>query len=102
MAKLPKNWFETIEAAQKWGEKKEALDLFVAAADTLKIADGDFTELVKVLKKNINDANLVVGQTAIRAIFLLSKGLPNSGFSPHAKAMVNPNLDLDLQVTLTS
>lgn len=84
LAKLPKTWFDDIEAATKWVDKKNVLEQLVEAADSPKIADGDFHEVAKVLKKLIGDGNINVAQTAVRACAVLATGLKAS-FVPYAK-----------------
>lgn len=84
LAKLPKTWFDDIEAATKWVDKKSVLEVLIEAADSPKIADGDFHEIAKVLKKLIGDGNINVAQTAVRACTVLATGLKAS-FVPYAK-----------------
>ena len=84
LAALPNTWFEEIEAAGKWQEKKAKLEELIAVADTPKIADGDFDELVRVLNKMIKDSNINVAQTAIRAVTCLGTGL-KTPFAKYSK-----------------
>lgn len=60
---------------KKWTEKKELLESLISDSTTPKIKNGDFSNLVKVLKKLIGDSNIVVSQLAIKACGNLAKGL---------------------------
>ncbi|KAF1797536.1 armadillo-type protein, partial [Mucor lusitanicus] len=63
-AKLPSNFKELIES-KKWQERREALDALLEQAKTEKIMDKDYTDLIALLAKRINDSNiLLVGATA--------------------------------------
>ena len=81
------SWAAEISALKKWNEKKEKLDVVIEAADTPKLAPGDYSGLFEVLKKLACDAHVTVSQYAIRAIGLLAKGL-REGFHDHGVAAV--------------
>ena len=81
------SWAADTLAIKKWNEKKEKLDVVIAAADTPKLAPGDYSGLFEVLKKLAGDAHATVSQYAIRAIGLLAKGL-RDGFHEHGVAAV--------------
>lgn len=51
LSKLPKDFYEKVEA-KKWQERKEAMDTLEALLKSApKLENGDYFELVKVLKK---------------------------------------------------
>ncbi|KAK9509392.1 hypothetical protein O3M35_006719 [Rhynocoris fuscipes] len=76
LSQLPKNFYTQLEA-KKWSERKEALDVLeklLAAAP--KLENGDYSELVKTLKKVIQkDSNVVVVGVAIKCVTGLASGL---------------------------
>lgn len=53
-------WAAETLAIKKWNEKKEAIDKVIAEADTPKLAPGDYSGLVEVLKKLASDAHSTV------------------------------------------
>mgnify|MGYP000879876469 CR=1 FL=1 len=77
------DWATATLAIKKWNEKKEAMDAVIAAADTPKLAPGNYSGLFDVLNKLAQDAHATVAQFAIRAIGFLAKGL-RAGFQEHA------------------
>jgi cytoskeleton-associated protein 5 len=60
---------------KKWTEKKEQLEKLIADTNTPKLMEGDYSGLIKTLKKLISDANSVVSQLAIKACGCIAKGL---------------------------
>lgn len=85
LAALGATWFDEVEAASKWQEKKAKLEELIAVAENPKLAEGDFDELVRVLNKLIKDGNINVAQTAIRAVTCLGTGL-KAPFAKYSKA----------------
>ena len=57
------------------------------AANTPKLAQGDYSALFDALKKFAGDAHAAVSGNAIKAIDALAKGL-RAGFKDHAKQAV--------------
>ena len=80
------DWCEAISALKGWKEKKDKLDALQQKSDTMKLARGDYTELIKTLKKLVNDNNLVVSQVAIKIVGQLVKALRKQ-FEPFGKEM---------------
>ncbi|KAL2913583.1 hypothetical protein HK105_206885 [Polyrhizophydium stewartii] len=72
--KLPKNFYTEIASA-KWQERRDALNGLLEIANTPKIEDGRYGELLNVLAKKIADANIVVAVLAAQCIGCLAKGL---------------------------
>lgn len=68
-------WQEKILEMKKWTEKKEQLEFLITDSNVPKLKSGDFSGLVKVLKKLITDSNQVVSQLAIKACGNLAKAL---------------------------
>ncbi len=52
LSKLPKDFYEKCEA-KKWQERKEAMDLLQQLTSNPKLETGDYSELVKTLRKAI-------------------------------------------------
>lgn len=88
LSKLPKD-FEELCKAKKWQERKEALDkLDALITENPKIAAGDFSTVVSILRDMIKkDANIVVVALATKCLAGLAKGL-RKGFKPYANPMV--------------
>jgi cytoskeleton-associated protein 5 len=75
LSKLPSGWCEKVLAAPKWQEKKEFLDTLIDLAKTPKLASGDYSEVVKTLKRLMGDSMVLVVSTAITAFSMLAAGL---------------------------
>ena len=75
LAKIPKNFFELVEE-KKWQLRKEALDALLPLSQTPKIENGDFGDIVRVLKKFISkDTNVMLVALAAQCVAGLAKGL---------------------------
>ena len=75
LGKLPSGWCEKVLAAAKWQEKKEFLDTLIELAKSPKLASGDYSEVVKTLKRLMGDSMVLVVSTSITALALLATGL---------------------------
>lgn len=53
-------WQDKISALKVWKEKKEMLEELLNDSNVPKIKSGDFSGLVKILKKMVGDSNIVV------------------------------------------
>ena len=84
--KLPSNFHENMASA-KWKDRKDALDAFYAEANTEKIKDGHFEEVIQVLAKSMKDANIAVVTVAAASIDALAKGLRKSFAKYRSKIM---------------
>ena len=78
--KLPKNFYELVEE-KKWQLRKEALDALLPLSQSPKISpNGDYNDLVRVLKKFIaKDTNVMLVTLAAQCIAGIAKGL-RTGF----------------------
>ncbi|XP_076003140.1 cytoskeleton-associated protein 5-like isoform X2 [Genypterus blacodes] len=75
LAKLPKDFYEKIEA-KKWQERKEALDALEALTKNPKLEAGDYGDLVRALKKVIGkDTNVMLVSLASKCLAALASGL---------------------------
>lgn len=75
LAKLPKDFYEKIEA-KKWQERKEALEAVEALTKNPKLESGDYGDLVRALKKVIGkDANVMLVSMAAKCLAGLATGL---------------------------
>ena len=75
LSKIPKNFFELVEE-KKWQLRKEALDALLPLCQTTKIENGDFGDVVRVLKKFISkDTNVMLVALAAQCTAGLAKGL---------------------------
>ncbi|VDN99387.1 unnamed protein product [Rodentolepis nana] len=92
LTKLPNDFYEQIEA-KKWQERKEALSLVENLSDVMKLAPGDYGELMKALIKIIcKDTNVIlVGQSA-KIVAQIASGL-RKGFQPYAGDTIRACID---------
>ncbi|KAL5108615.1 Cytoskeleton-associated protein 5 [Taenia crassiceps] len=92
LSKLPNDFFEQIEA-KKWQDRKEALSLVENLSDTIRLAPGDYGELMKALIKVIaKDTNaILVGQSA-KVVAQIANGL-RKDFHPYASETVKVCLE---------
>ena len=69
LEKLPKNFFELVEE-KKWQLRKEALDALLPLSQTPKISvNGDYNDLIRVLKKFIGkDSNVMLVTLAAQCL----------------------------------
>ena len=76
LEKLPKNFFELVEE-KKWQLRKEALDALLPLSQTPKISvNGDYNDLIRVLKKFIGkDSNVMLVTLAAQCLAGIAKGL---------------------------
>jgi cytoskeleton-associated protein 5 len=91
LSKVNAAFYEAL-VSKKWKERKEALDMLVAASDNPKLESGDYAELAKNLKKCLNDANVFVVELATRCLGMLGRGLRKE-FSTHARQVIGALLD---------
>lgn len=81
--KIPKDFYEKCEA-KKWSDRKEALEALETLVANPKIEPGDFSDLVRTLKKLVaKDTNILVVALAGKCIAGLATGLKKK-FSPYA------------------
>uniref|UniRef100_A0A5K3F5B7 Cytoskeleton-associated protein 5 n=1 Tax=Mesocestoides corti TaxID=53468 RepID=A0A5K3F5B7_MESCO len=75
LSKIPNDFWEQMES-KKWQDRKEALSLVENLSDTMRLAPGDYGELMKALLKVIaKDTNLIlVGQSA-KVVTQIANGL---------------------------
>lgn len=86
IGKLPPD-FHANMASAKWKDRKDALDALYAEANTEKIKDGHFEEVVQILAKSMKDANIAVVGVAAASIDVLARGLRKSFAKYRAKIM---------------
>jgi cytoskeleton-associated protein 5 len=91
LSKVTPAFYEGLQS-KKWKDRKEQLDMLVGVCDNPKLESGDYAELVKNLKKCLNDANVFVVELATRALGMLGRGLRKE-FSQHARNVLPALLD---------
>lgn len=75
LTKIPSTFSQKL-SSPKWQERKEALEELNNILKTApKMADGDYSDLVRSLTKPLKDANIQVVQLTANSIECLSKGL---------------------------
>lgn len=83
LSKLPKDFYERCEA-KKWQDRKEAVEQLFQLTSKPKLESGDYSDLVKVLKKFISkDTNVLVVALAGKCLAGLATGLRKK-FQPYA------------------
>ncbi|MCJ1328806.1 Microtubule-associated protein, microtubule dynamics during spindle orientation [Thelotrema lepadinum] len=90
-SKLPKDFHERL-ASSKWKDRKDALDDFYAVANTERIQEGPFDDVVSVLAKSMKDANVAVVTVAANCVEVLAKGLKKS-FAKYRGRIMAPMLE---------
>ncbi|KAJ1541253.1 hypothetical protein HK096_010319, partial [Nowakowskiella sp. JEL0078] len=89
LEKLPSGFYENV-VAQKWQERKEALDGLLAVMKDQKIEDARYHELCGALAKRIDkDSNIIVAVLAVNCIEALAKGL--KGLFSQYRSIVSSN-----------
>ncbi|XP_074129098.1 cytoskeleton-associated protein 5 isoform X1 [Sminthopsis crassicaudata] len=75
LSKLPKDFYDKIEA-KKWQERKEALEAVEVLVKNPKLEAGDYSDLVKALKKVVGkDTNVMLVALAAKCLTGLAVGL---------------------------
>jgi hypothetical protein len=92
LALVPGDLAARLLAPGRWQDKRELLDMLVAAAEAPAIAPGDYSELVRALRVLLGDSMVLLVQSSIRALGLLGAGL-GAGFRAEACALASPLLD---------
>ena len=77
LSKMPKDFSENM-ASSKWKDRKETLDALFAVANTDRIKEGQYDDVVAALAKSMKDANIAVVTVAANCIEVLAKGLRRS------------------------
>ncbi|CCH43862.1 Cytoskeleton-associated protein 5 [Wickerhamomyces ciferrii] len=75
LSKLPDDFGAKMASAANWKEKLEFLNEVKPVFNVIKIANGDYGELVKVFAKYVKDVNLQVATVSAECIQSLAKGL---------------------------
>lgn len=75
--KMPSDFNEKL-ASTKWKDRKETLDEFYEVANSERIQDGHYDEVIQGLAKSMKDANAAVVTVAANCITVLAKGLRRS------------------------
>lgn len=92
LSKLPKNFYEQIEA-KKWQERKEMLDQCQKLCENARIEPADFGDLVRALKKVVSkDTNVMLVTVAAKCIAGLAKGIRKK-FQPYASVCIDAILE---------
>ncbi|KAJ6636203.1 Protein mini spindles [Pseudolycoriella hygida] len=92
LSKLPKDFYEKLEE-KKWQLRKESLEALDTLLQNPKLANGDYGDVVKALKKIISkDTNVVLVAMAGKSLAALARGL-NKKFSIYAPACVSAILE---------
>ncbi|KAJ3118323.1 Microtubule-associated protein, microtubule dynamics during spindle orientation [Phlyctochytrium bullatum] len=86
------NNFYTELASTKWKERKEALEGLLALVKAPKLEDGRYGELLNVLAKRVNDANILVATLSINCIDNIARGL-RTAFAPYRGIVLSALLE---------
>lgn len=83
LSQLPKDFFDKLEE-KKWQLRKESLEALEVLLQNPKLANGDYGDVVKALKKVIaKDTNVILVAMAGKSLASLARGL-NKKFSTYA------------------
>lgn len=91
LSKVPKDFNENM-ASSKWKDRKETLDALYTAANTDRIKDGPYDDIVAALAKSMKDANIAVVTVAANCIEVLAKGLRKS-FAKYRGRVMAPMME---------
>lgn len=91
LSKIPKEFNENM-ASSKWKDRKETLDALFAAANTDRIKDGHYDDVIAALAKSMKDANIAVVTVAANCIEVLAKGLRKS-FAKYRGRIMGPVME---------
>ena len=89
--KMPSDFHERLASA-KWKDRKETLDEFYEVANTERIQDGHYDEVIQGLAKSMKDANVAVVTVAANCITVLAKGLRKS-FAKYRSRVMAPIME---------
>ncbi|XP_024396661.1 protein MOR1 [Physcomitrium patens] len=89
---LGKSTFWDGVKATKWSERRDAVAELTKLASVKKIANGDFSEVSRILKKLVSDVNIAVAVEAVQAIGNLASGL-RKDFNSGSKLLLPVLLD---------
>ena len=89
--KMPSDFHERLASA-KWKDRKETLDEFYEVANTERIQDGHYDEVIQGLAKSMKDANVAVVTVAANCITVLAKGLRRS-FAKYRSRIMAPIME---------
>lgn len=84
--------FQQNMASSKWKDRKDALDALFAAANTERIKDGQYDDVVAALAKSMKDTNVAVVTVAANCIECLAKGLRH-GFARYRSRIMPPIME---------
>lgn len=91
LSKMPKDFNENM-ASSKWKDRKDTLDALFAAANTDRIKDGHYDDIIAALAKSMKDANIAVVTVAANCIEVLAKGLRKS-FAKYRGRILAPMME---------
>jgi phage terminase large subunit-like protein len=80
-------WQDKISELKNWKEKKDMLEALIKDADVPRIQNGDFSGLIKIIKKLLTDSNAVVAQLSVKASGNLAKGM-RKDFEPYCRELI--------------
>ena len=89
--KMPSDFNEKLASA-KWKDRKETLDEFYEVANSERIQDGHYDEVIQGLAKSMKDANVAVVTVAANCITVLAKGLRRS-FAKYRSRIMAPIME---------
>ncbi|ODQ81637.1 hypothetical protein BABINDRAFT_182737 [Babjeviella inositovora NRRL Y-12698] len=91
LAAMPADLHERINST-KWKDRKEVLEEVHVVVNTPKVADGDYTDLARILAKCMKDANVQVVQLAANCTEFLARAL-RTKFARYLNILLAPTLE---------
>ena len=86
LSKIPPDFYERM-ASSKWKDRKEALEALHELANSPRIKDGHFEEIIAILAKSMKDANVMVVTIAANCVDVLAKGLQRNFVKYRSRVM---------------
>ena len=84
LSKLPKSFFDVVGGSGKWTERKEMLEVLANLVNGHKPQNDEYLQVVKLLKKLLNDTNVPLVVLAIKILGYFAVGL-RSGFATYTR-----------------
>lgn len=89
LGRFKEEWCSAVMGMTKWSEKREKLEELLQAVSVQKIKPESCTELVNVLKRLIDDTNIIVANTSLKVVGRLSQAL-GTNFGQYQRHLLHP------------
>lgn len=91
LSKIPKNFGDQL-ASPKWKDRKDALDALYSVCKVSRIAEDDYSDIIRLLAKSIKDVNISVVIVAGNCVEAFARGL-RKGFIKYKSIILGPIME---------